>query len=139
MALMVNGHYLAVLSVSVQDNQSESEAINKIKDIVKNMYAVVSPQTPLKIGRKPWDTNEQVWKFYAISKGNNLYSGLAKTLLIDKNIPKTKDLEKQFIPIQRALANNDRMNEYIKVVGSAAYACPPGLEPGQYWGHQLFS
>lgn len=96
MALMVNGHYLAVLSVSVQDNQSESEAINKIKDIVKNMYAVVSPQTPLKIGRKPWDTNEQVWKFYAISKGNNLYSGLAKTLLIDKNIPKTKDLEKQF-------------------------------------------
>lgn len=50
-----------------------------------------------------------------------------------------KDLEKQFIPIQRALANNDRMNEYVKVVGSAAYACPPGLTPGQYWGHQLFS
>jgi deferrochelatase/peroxidase EfeB len=50
-----------------------------------------------------------------------------------------KDLEKQFVPIQRALANNDRMNEYIKVVGSAAYACPPGLAPGQYWGHQLFN
>ena len=50
-----------------------------------------------------------------------------------------KDLETQFIPIQRALANNDRMNEYVKVVGSAAYACPPGLSPGQYWGHQLFS
>ena len=96
MALMVNGHYLAVLSVSVQDNQSESEAIKKIKDIVKNMYAVVSPQTPLKIGRKPWDTNEQVWKFCAISKGNNLYAGLAKTLLIDKNIPNIKDFEKQF-------------------------------------------
>ena len=96
MALMVNGHYLAVLSVSVQDNHSESEAIKKIKDIVKNMYAVVSPQTPLKIGRKPWDTNEQVWKFYAISKGNNLHAGLAKTLLIDKNIPNIKDFEKQF-------------------------------------------
>ena len=96
MALMVNGHYLAVLSVSVQDNQSESEAVNKIKDIVKNMYAVVSPQAPLKIGRKPWVTNEQVWKFYAISKGNNLYTGLAKTLLIDKDIPNIKDFERQF-------------------------------------------
>lgn len=50
-----------------------------------------------------------------------------------------KDLETQFIPIQRALANNDRLNEYIKVVGSAAYACPPGLAPGEYWGQQLFS
>lgn len=50
-----------------------------------------------------------------------------------------KDLEKQFVPIQRALANNDRMNEYVKVVGSGAFACPPGLKPGQYWGHQLFS
>lgn len=50
-----------------------------------------------------------------------------------------KDLETQFVPIQRMLANNDRMNEYVKVVGSAAYACPPGLKPGQYWGHELFS
>jgi deferrochelatase/peroxidase EfeB len=50
-----------------------------------------------------------------------------------------RDLEKHFIPIQRALSGNDRMNEYVKVIGSGAFACPPGLKPGQYWGHQLFA
>jgi deferrochelatase/peroxidase EfeB len=50
-----------------------------------------------------------------------------------------KDIEKQFVPIQRALANNDRMNEYVTVIGSAVYACPPGLSAGQFWGHQLFA
>lgn len=50
-----------------------------------------------------------------------------------------KDIENQFVPIQRALANNDRMNEYVKVVGSGAFACPPGLKPGQHWGYQLFT
>ncbi|MEY4423474.1 MAG: hypothetical protein RLZZ258_577 [Actinomycetota bacterium] len=50
-----------------------------------------------------------------------------------------KDLEKQFVPIQRALANNDQMNEYVTVIGSSTYACPPGLAPGEFWGHQLFA
>lgn len=50
-----------------------------------------------------------------------------------------KDLEKHFIPVQRALAGNDRMNEYVKVIGSGAFACPPGIKPGEYWGHQLFA
>lgn len=50
-----------------------------------------------------------------------------------------RDLATQFVPIQRLLANSDRLNEYVKVVGSGAYACPPGLKPGQYWGYQLFA
>lgn len=50
-----------------------------------------------------------------------------------------QDLEKQFVPIQRALANSDRMNEYVTVISSGAFVCPPGLAPGQFWGHQLFS
>jgi deferrochelatase/peroxidase EfeB len=50
-----------------------------------------------------------------------------------------KDLERHFIPVQRALSSNDRMNEYVKVIGSGAFACPPGVRPGEYWGHQLFA
>ena len=50
-----------------------------------------------------------------------------------------KDLEKHFIPVQRSLSNNDRMNEYVKVIGSGSFACPPGIFPGQFWGHQLFA
>lgn len=49
-----------------------------------------------------------------------------------------QDLERQFIPLQRTLANSDRLNEYVTVIGSGAFVCPPGLKPGQYWGHQLF-
>ena len=45
----------------------------------------------------------------------------------------------QFITLQRRLGTNDALNEYIKHTGSAIFACPPGLQPGQNWGDQLFS
>ena len=43
----------------------------------------------------------------------------------------------QFVPMQRALAANDVMMEYIQHTGSALFACPPGLRDGEYWGQQL--
>jgi deferrochelatase/peroxidase EfeB len=43
----------------------------------------------------------------------------------------------QFVPMQRALANNDRMMEYLEHTGSAVFACPPGLREGEYWGQRL--
>ena len=43
----------------------------------------------------------------------------------------------QFVPMQRALAANDAMMEYIQHTGSALFACPPGLRDGEYWGQQL--
>ena len=44
----------------------------------------------------------------------------------------------QFIRLQRSLAA-DALNEYIRHVGSAVFACPPGLRPGQHWGDRLFA
>jgi deferrochelatase/peroxidase EfeB len=44
----------------------------------------------------------------------------------------------QFIRLQRSLAA-DALNEYIHHTGSAIFACPPGLRPGQYWGDGLFA
>jgi deferrochelatase/peroxidase EfeB len=44
----------------------------------------------------------------------------------------------QFIRLQRSLAA-DALNEYIQHTGSAVFACPPGLRPGQRWGGTLFS
>ncbi len=43
----------------------------------------------------------------------------------------------QFVPMQRALAANDAMMEYIQHTGSALFACPPGLRDGEYWGQRL--
>ena len=44
----------------------------------------------------------------------------------------------QFIQLQNALAA-DSLNEYIHHTGSAVFACPPGLRPGQYWGDALLT
>jgi deferrochelatase/peroxidase EfeB len=44
----------------------------------------------------------------------------------------------QFIHLQQSLAT-DALNEYIHHTGSAVFACPPGLHPGQHWGNTLFT
>jgi deferrochelatase/peroxidase EfeB len=48
-----------------------------------------------------------------------------------------KDPERQFVAIQRRLGSNDALNEYIKHVGSAVFAVPPGARPGGYVGEAL--
>jgi deferrochelatase/peroxidase EfeB len=50
-----------------------------------------------------------------------------------------KDPRKQFVPIQQLLAEQDRLNEYIRHTSSGLFAVPPGLSgPGHWWGKQLF-
>jgi len=48
-----------------------------------------------------------------------------------------RDPEKQFVAIQRRLGSNDALNEYIKHVGSAVFAVPPGARSGGYVGETL--
>jgi deferrochelatase/peroxidase EfeB len=48
-----------------------------------------------------------------------------------------RDPQRQFVPIQRRLGLNDALNEYIKHVGSAVFAVPPGARPGGYVGETL--
>lgn len=51
------------------------------------------------------------------------------------------DPQTQFVPMQAALARRDALNEYISHVGSAVFACPPGVPDGSdgYWGSTLFA
>jgi deferrochelatase/peroxidase EfeB len=44
----------------------------------------------------------------------------------------------QFVRLQRSLAA-DALSEYIQHTGSAVFACPPGLRPGQHWGQALLA
>ncbi|MBU1586472.1 MAG: Dyp-type peroxidase, partial [Actinobacteria bacterium] len=44
----------------------------------------------------------------------------------------------QFIAVQKNLAR-DALNEYIKHVGSAIFAVPPGAAQGSYVGAGLFA
>jgi deferrochelatase/peroxidase EfeB len=48
-----------------------------------------------------------------------------------------RDPERQFVAIQRRLGSNDALNEYIKHVGSAVFAVPPGARKGGYVGETL--
>jgi deferrochelatase/peroxidase EfeB len=50
-----------------------------------------------------------------------------------------RDPGAQFVPMQRALANNDAMSEYLEHTGSAVFACPPGLDAGEAWGQRLLA
>jgi deferrochelatase/peroxidase EfeB len=45
----------------------------------------------------------------------------------------------QFVAIQRRLGSMDALNEYVKHVGSALFAVPPGAPPGGYIGEGLLA
>lgn len=46
----------------------------------------------------------------------------------------------QFVQLQSKLGASDRLNEYIKHLGSALFAVPPGLSgPGDYFGKSFFA
>ena len=46
---------------------------------------------------------------------------------------------RQFITLQQKLGTLDALNEYTQHIGSAVFACPPGLRSGQHWGDGLFA
>jgi deferrochelatase/peroxidase EfeB len=48
-----------------------------------------------------------------------------------------RDPHAQFVPMQRGLANDDVLMEYVEHTGSAVFACPPGLAEGEYWAQHL--
>ena len=50
-----------------------------------------------------------------------------------------RDPAKQFVAIQRRLGSIDALNEYIKHVGSAIFAVPPGTTPGGDIGEALLA
>jgi deferrochelatase/peroxidase EfeB len=50
-----------------------------------------------------------------------------------------RDAARQFVPMQKALAGKDALNEYVEHNGSAVFACPAGVQPGGWWGDTLFS
>lgn len=50
-----------------------------------------------------------------------------------------RDVDEQFLPIQRNLAELDLLNDWITPIGSAVFAVPPGCQPGGWIGETLLS
>ncbi|KXK58334.1 peroxidase [Micromonospora rosaria] len=49
------------------------------------------------------------------------------------------DIARQFLPIQRRLAEQDLLNEWTTPIGSAVFAIPPGCPEGGWVGQQLLA
>ena len=49
------------------------------------------------------------------------------------------DIERQYVPIQRRLADKDLLNEWITPIGSAVFTIPPGCAEGGWIGEQVLA
>lgn len=50
-----------------------------------------------------------------------------------------RDPQRQFVPIQRRLAERDALAKHLQTTGSAVFACPPGAKRGGFVGEGLFA
>lgn len=48
-----------------------------------------------------------------------------------------KDPDRQFVPMLKALAAKDALNEYTQTIGSSLFACPGGCKKGEYIAQRL--
>lgn len=49
-----------------------------------------------------------------------------------------RDIDTQFVPVQRRLDEHDALGEWTTPVGSAVFAIPAGVSEGGYLGEELF-
>lgn len=49
------------------------------------------------------------------------------------------DVERQFTPVQRRLAEADLLNEWVTAIGSAVFYLPPGCDEGGWVGRSLLA
>ncbi|KAA1418605.1 deferrochelatase/peroxidase EfeB [Nocardioides humilatus] len=73
---------------------------------------------------------------YNFVDGSNDIGGLEAGLFF---IGYVRDPRTHFIPIQRAMAAQDALMEYLKFTGQALFAVPPGVREGEYVGQALFA
>jgi deferrochelatase/peroxidase EfeB len=73
---------------------------------------------------------------YNFVDGTDALGGLNAGLFF---IAYVRDPRTHFIPIQNAMATSDSLMEYLKFTGSALFAVPPGVGPGEYVGQSLFA
>jgi deferrochelatase/peroxidase EfeB len=90
---------------------------------------VASPDAPGRSGER------------LLRRGDNVVDGIdPRTGQLDAGLvvlADQRDPRRQFIPLQRRLAADDGLNEYLRHTGSAVVCCPPGIAPGGVVGETL--
>jgi len=73
---------------------------------------------------------------YNFVDGTNALGGLDAGLFF---LAYVRDPRTHFIPVQMRMAKVDALMEYLRVTGSALFAVPPGVGPGEHVGQALFA
>lgn len=74
---------------------------------------------------------------YNFVDGSNAVGGLDAGLFF---IAFVRDPQRQYVPMQTAMATNDALMEYLRFTSSALFACPPGVSgPDDWFGSALFA
>jgi deferrochelatase/peroxidase EfeB len=72
---------------------------------------------------------------YNFVDGSDALGGLDAGLFF---IAYVRDPITHFVPVQLAMSKSDALVEYLKFTGSALFAVPPGVGPGEHVGQSLF-
>ncbi|GAA5123195.1 iron uptake transporter deferrochelatase/peroxidase subunit [Alloalcanivorax gelatiniphagus] len=73
---------------------------------------------------------------YNFVDGSNALGGLDAGLFF---IAYVRDPDTHFVPVQLAMSKSDALVEYLRFTGSALFAVPPGIAPGEHVGQALFA
>jgi deferrochelatase/peroxidase EfeB len=118
-----------------QDEFDEPDLSAKLADGTE----VIAPDSHIRLASPATNGGQKILRRgYSYTDGTDPNTGLLDAGLFF--IAFQKDPHRQFVAIQRQLAENDALNEYIRHTGSGLFAVPPGLSgPGDWWGKALFA
>ena len=102
----------------------------------RNGRPVIAPDAHVRLASAVFNDGERILRRgYSFTDGVDQSLGQLEAGLFF--ICFQRDPERQFVAIQRRLGETDALNEYIKHVGSAIFAVPPGARSSGYVGETL--
>jgi len=141
-AWMHGGSYLVARRIAIALALWDSTNLNGQQDTIgrhKLSGALLHPVPPtahIKLTSPEMNGGEQILRRgYSFTDGIAEPSGVPAVGLMF--LCYQRDPRRQFIPIQRRIAGRDGLSLYLRHIGSAIFACPPGARPGGYVGETL--
>ncbi|MFG2622391.1 iron uptake transporter deferrochelatase/peroxidase subunit [Streptomyces sp. NPDC048507] len=119
-------------------DKGEGAAVGKSKERDEPFLKAMKPDAHVRLAHP--DSNDGATilrRGYSFTDGTDGLGRLDAGLFF---LAYQRDVRKGFVPVQRQLAKNDALNEYIQHVGSAVFAVPPGVrDKDDWWGRTLFA
>jgi deferrochelatase/peroxidase EfeB len=100
-------------------------------------HPVIAPEAHVRLAHPSMNNDARM-----LRRGDNFVDGSDGLGRLDAGLvflAYQRDPHTQFVPVQNNLARSDVLNEYICHVGSALFACPPGVRAVGWWGQALFA